>query len=270
MAGHSDEALVAPIADRVEDLPTRDRWSIDARRVVGTPGGVIQRTAEMTRAKEALQALRDRGLAATFVHVIVRATALALAQNPEIYQMVCGYDRLTPASIDIGVSSDDVPAELPAVVLDVDRTPLGALVAKLNDALADEARRGGSRMARGGWLGMFGFFRRWLTRRRRGAFGTRRRLAGVVEVACDSHADVFAPIRFHTDAILAAGRVRDVVVVREGVPVIRPMVHLSLSLDHVAMDGMRGAAFVNAVKEILEGEELLAEAKESPSIPTAQ
>jgi pyruvate dehydrogenase E2 component (dihydrolipoamide acetyltransferase) len=270
MVGYPDEALVAPRADRVDDLPTRDRWSIDARRVVGIPGGVIQGTAEMTRAKESLEALRDRGVQATFTHVIVRATALALAHNPQIYQMVCGYDRLTPASIDIGVSTDDVPAELPAIVAGVDRTPLGALVAKLNDALADEARRGGSRLARGGWLGAFGFFRRWLVRRRRGAFGPRRRLAGVVEVACNSRADVFAPIRFHTDAVLAAGRVRDVVVVRDGVPMIRPMVNLSLSLDHVAMDGMRGAAFVNAVKEVLEGDELLAEARESPAIPTAR
>jgi pyruvate/2-oxoglutarate dehydrogenase complex dihydrolipoamide acyltransferase (E2) component len=259
----SDEILHARRDDSTEELSTRDRWPVDARRVVGIPGGVIQQTAEMTHVTELLQVLRDRGLAATFTHVLVRATALALARNPGTYQMVCGYDRLTPASIDVGVSTNDVPADLPAVVTGVERTPLGVLVARVNDALADAALRGGSRVARGGWLGAIGFVRRWLVRRWRSAFGSRRRLAGHIEVACDTNADVFAPVRFHTDALLAAGRVRDVVLVHDGVPVIRPVVHLSLSLDHVAMDGMRGASLINAVKEILEGDELLAEARES-------
>jgi pyruvate/2-oxoglutarate dehydrogenase complex dihydrolipoamide acyltransferase (E2) component len=263
MVHGSDDLLLATRGARIDDLSTRDRWSVDARSVVGIPGGVVQQTAEMTHAAEALKALRDRGIAATFTHVLVRATALALARNPETYQMICGYDRLRPASIDVGVSTSDVPADLPAVVSGVERTPLAALVARVNDALADASLRGGTRVARGGWLGAIGFVRRWIVRRWRGAFGSRRRLAGTIEVSCDSNADVFAPIRFHTDALVAAGRIRDVVLVRDGVPVIRSMVHLCLSLDHVAMDGMRAAALINAVKEILEGDELLAEARES-------
>jgi len=259
-----DEVLAAP-ADRLDELSTGDRWTVDARRVVGIPGGMVQGTAEMSRAKEALHALRERGIAATFTHLIVRATGLALARNPGTYQMVCGYDRLTTASIDIGVSTSDVPAGLPAVVVGVERTPLSALVGQVDEALAAAARSGGKRIARGGWFAAFGFVRRWLLRRWRGAFGSRRRLAGTFEVACDSNADVLGPIRFHTDAILAAGRVRDVVLVDEGEPVIRPVVHLTLSLDHVAMDGMRAAALINAVKEILEGDELLAEARGSPA-----
>jgi pyruvate dehydrogenase E2 component (dihydrolipoamide acetyltransferase) len=253
-----DERLSAPRADRVDVLSTRERWPVDARRAVGIPGGIVQQTVEMTRAREALRVLRGRGLAATFTHVLVRATALALARNPRTYQMVCGYDRLTPGSIDVGVSTNDAPGALPAVVAGVERTPLGALIAPMNDALAGAAPSAPSGVARGG--AAIGFVRRWLIRRSRGAFGSRRGLAGVIEVAHDARVDVFAPLRFHSDALLGAGRVRDVVVVRGGVPVVRPVVHLSLSLDHVALDGVRGASLLHAVKAIVEGDELLAEA----------
>jgi hypothetical protein len=183
--------------------------------------------------------------------------------------MVCGYDRVTPASIDIGVATSEVPTDLPAVVVGVERTSLGALVARVNDALGG-ARGSTGVIARGGWFAASGLVRRWLVRRWRLAFRSRKNLAGVFEVTCDSNADVIVPLRFHTDGVIAAGRVRDVVVVLDGKPVIRPVVHLSLSLDHVAMDGMRAATLVNAVKEILEGDELLAEAKGTPETAPAR
>ncbi len=214
---------------------------------------------DVTQAKATLEALHERKIAATFTHLVVRAAALALARNPHIYRMVCGYERLTAGSVDIGLSMDGVATPLPLVLVGVDRKPLGALAAAIEETIA-AARAREDRLRRWRWLTPFGFLRRWLLRYWYRTFSSRRRLAGTFEVSCDSNADVIVPLRFYTDTVLSAGRFRDVVVEVDGQPAIRPMASLSLCADHVAMDGMRGAALINAVKQILEGDELLNEA----------
>lgn len=57
--------------------------------------------------------------------------------------------------------------------------------------------------------------------------------------------------------ILGVGGIADTVVARNGVPVVRPMMALSLSFDHRAMDGAPAAAFLARLKEILETPTLL-------------
>jgi len=240
-------------------LTSSELWALDARRVVGIPGGFLQRRVDMTHGVEALRRMHEQGLAASFAHLVLRAAGLALARNPELYRMVCGYDRLAPASIDIGLTTSDAPSDLPAIVARVEQTPLGALVARANEALS-VADRSTRRVARGGWLAAFGLVRRWLLRGLRRAFRTRRLLGGFFEVAYDANADVVGSLRFHSDAILAAGRVRDVVVLVDGAVAIRPVSVLTVTTDHVAMDAMRATALLNAVKEILESDELVVEA----------
>lgn len=58
-------------------------------------------------------------------------------------------------------------------------------------------------------------------------------------------------------AILGVGGIADAVVARNGIPTVRPMMGLSLSFDHVALDGAPAAAFLARVKEILETPYLL-------------
>jgi pyruvate dehydrogenase E2 component (dihydrolipoamide acetyltransferase) len=58
-------------------------------------------------------------------------------------------------------------------------------------------------------------------------------------------------------AILGVGAIADAVVARDGVPTVRPMMGLSLSFDHRAMDGAPAAAFLARVREILESPYLL-------------
>jgi len=213
--------------------------------------------------------MRERGLGASFAHLVLRAAGLALARNPEFYRMVCGYDRLAPASIDIGLTTSDAPSGLPAIVTRVEQTPLGALVAHANEALS-MTDGDTTRVARGGWLAAFGFVRRGLVRLLRRAFRTRRLLGGFFEVAYDANADVVGSLRFHSDAILAAGRVRDLVVVFDGELAIRPISVLTISTDHVAMDAMRAAGLLNAVKEILESDELVVEARAHADVEAAR
>jgi pyruvate dehydrogenase E2 component (dihydrolipoamide acetyltransferase) len=52
--------------------------------------------------------------------------------------------------------------------------------------------------------------------------------------------------------ILAVGRVADRCVAVDGVPAVRPVCTVSLSVDHRAFDGVLGARFLDGVKERLE------------------
>jgi pyruvate/2-oxoglutarate dehydrogenase complex dihydrolipoamide acyltransferase (E2) component len=219
----------------------------------------MQVVVDMTHAKAAMEVLRRRNVGAGLTHLVVRAAALALARNPRIYRMVCGYGRLTTGQVDIGLSTGEESVNVPVVLRAVERAPLDALPAAIEQAIT-VARAREDRIRRSAWLAPFGFVRRWLLRSWYRAFASRRRLAGSFEVVCHEGADVVAPLRFYTDAVLSAGRMRDVVVDVDGRLAIRPTVCLSLCVDHVAMDGMRGAALINAVREILESDELLLEA----------
>jgi pyruvate dehydrogenase E2 component (dihydrolipoamide acetyltransferase) len=58
-------------------------------------------------------------------------------------------------------------------------------------------------------------------------------------------------------AILGVGSIQDTVVARDGAPAVRPMMGLSLSFDHRAMDGAPAAAFLARLREILETPTLL-------------
>ena len=53
-------------------------------------------------------------------------------------------------------------------------------------------------------------------------------------------------------AILAVGSTVDTPVVRDGEVVVRPLLTLTLTCDHRAIDGADGADFLRTVKELLE------------------
>jgi pyruvate dehydrogenase E2 component (dihydrolipoamide acetyltransferase) len=65
--------------------------------------------------------------------------------------------------------------------------------------------------------------------------------------------DAFTPIINQPEsAILGVGRILDKPVAVEGSLAVRPMMTLSLSFDHRAMDGAPAAAFLSELKYILE------------------
>ena len=53
-------------------------------------------------------------------------------------------------------------------------------------------------------------------------------------------------------AILAVGRIADRVVAQDGQPAVQPTMVLTLSCDHRALDGARGAQFLGALAELIE------------------
>jgi pyruvate dehydrogenase E2 component (dihydrolipoamide acetyltransferase) len=53
-------------------------------------------------------------------------------------------------------------------------------------------------------------------------------------------------------AILAVGRIAERVVPVNGQPAVRPMMALTLSCDHRAVDGARGAQFLETIADFIE------------------
>jgi 2-oxoacid dehydrogenase/acyltransferase catalytic subunit len=253
--------------DRIESLSLDERWFADARTVAEAPGGFLERMVDMTAATSWLATLHEAGLPATVTHLIVRAAALALARNPDLHQTVCGYRKLIPGSVDIGLTTPGPTTYAPVVLAAVDEQPLEVLIPAMDAALASARERerrtlGSLRWLR--WLAPFGFLRRFLLRLAQKTFWFRRRMAGTFQVSFAPTADVVVPLRFYTGSALGAGRVRDLVVAVGGQLEVRRMMTLTLIADHVAMDGVRVGTLLNAIAAILEGEELGREARAKP------
>ena len=255
--------------DRVEVIPLGLRWIPDAFRVIAPPGGFAQRQVDMTRTKEALRLLREGGLRASYVHLIVRAVAIAVARHPELQQMVGGYRRLTPGSVDIGLSMAGATTYAPIVVLSAaERLPLRALIPAMNEAVTrarQKEQKDLASMRRTGRLVPIGFIRRWLLRLFQSSFWFRRKLAGTIQVSCLSSVDVVVPFSFYTGSVLGAGRVQDRVIAVDGHAVVRPTLWLTVCADHAAMDGRRAGNLLRAVKAVLEGDELVRDARDAVS-----
>jgi pyruvate/2-oxoglutarate dehydrogenase complex dihydrolipoamide acyltransferase (E2) component len=252
-------------ADLVERLPHGERWITDAFDVMSGPGGFALRLVDMSRAKAALGELRRTQARATYTHLIVRAAALALARNPDLHKIVCGYKRYTPGAVDIGLSMAGSTTYAPVVVLpSTNLKVLPELVPSMNDAITaarEKEKVDLANMRKLGWLMPLSFLRKFIIRFFNRMFWFRRKLVGTFQVSCLGNVDVIASFLFHTGSILGAGSVQDRVVAIGGEPVVRPSVWLTVCVDHNAMDGMGAAKLLHAIKGILEGEELLAEVK---------
>jgi pyruvate/2-oxoglutarate dehydrogenase complex dihydrolipoamide acyltransferase (E2) component len=262
----------SPPADQLESLPLGERWFPDAFSTMHGPGGFALRQVDMTQAKVALKLLREAKVPATYTHLIVRAAALALARNPQLHQMVVGYKRLTPGQVDIGLSMAGDTTYAPVVVLPAaDRSPLGTLVTSTNGAIAAakiKERVDLANMRRWMWVIPFGFLRRFFIRLMNGNLWFRRKLVGTFQVSCLASVDVISSFLFYTGSILGAGSVRDRVLAIDGQAVVRPTVWLTVTVDHAAMDGKRAGDLLGAIKNILESEELINEARDAGSLST--
>jgi acyl transferase domain-containing protein/D-arabinose 1-dehydrogenase-like Zn-dependent alcohol dehydrogenase/acyl carrier protein/NADP-dependent 3-hydroxy acid dehydrogenase YdfG len=258
-------------ADRIERIPMGLRWITDAFRVIPSAGGFAQRAVDVGRATEAVQVLSAAGVRATLVHVMIRAAALALGRNPQLHQLVCGYRRLTPGSVDIGLSMAGQTTYAPVVVLPaVERKPLGELVPTIEAALVaarEKERVDLDNLRRVGWMTPIGWLRRLSIRVMQSMFWYRRKLVGTFQVSSVPTADAAVPLQFYSGSILSFGRPRDSVVVVDGKASVRPMLVLSVCTDQAAMDGLRAAALLDEIVKIVESDELVDEARASAPAP---
>jgi pyruvate dehydrogenase E2 component (dihydrolipoamide acetyltransferase) len=194
-----------------------------------TPHFYLVREVNVGRLASWLAAARKRTDAhVTYTDLLVRLTAATLARHPAVNASWKDGTIVRNAEVNIGlaVAVDDglvVPVVHRADTLSVDE------LARRREDLVARAQAGRLRPADiqgGGFtlsnLGMYGV-------------------------------DAFnAIVNPPQAAILAVGRIADRVIAVNGQPVVQPTLTLTLSCDHRALDGARGAQFLGALAELIE------------------
>jgi pyruvate dehydrogenase E2 component (dihydrolipoamide acetyltransferase) len=241
-----------------ETLNFADRWMRDGLHVLRPPFSAMQISVDMTNALRRLEDLRSIGVHASTTHLLVRATARALAANPELHQIVAGVRRLRPGSVDIGLSVAGDSFVAPVLVIEnaaqKSIAEIAAEIARRALEVREADRRMLSVLRRWGWLLPFGFMRRALLRTLFRSPSFRRKGAGTFQVSTVP-VDWALSSCFSTAGVLIGGQVWSSVVAINGQPVVRPIMKLTLSSDHGVWDGRAATRFMAAVKSELEREE---------------
>jgi len=236
-------------------LDYAERWLRDGLAVLRPALSVLQVTADMSAALAKLDALRQQGIRATPTHLLVQATARALAGNPRLHQLVAGTRRVRPGRIDIGLSVGGETFVAPVLVIeDADRKDIVEIAAETERRLPEVRgadRRMLAALRRWGWLLPFGWQRRAVLRALFRSPGFRRRGAGTFQVSTVA-GDWALTSTFATAGVLTGGQVWSRVVAIDGQPAVRPVMILTLSCDHGVWNGSDSARFLAAVKQALE------------------
>lgn len=241
-------------------LDYAERWMRDGLSVVDAPGFFESLEVDMTRGKAVIEKLRQAGLRVTYTHLFVRAVALVLSRRPELHQLVSGRRKLSPGTVDIGLSISGSMFVAPVVVIqDAARKTLVEIateVAEKVSGVREQQEEFLETIRKWGWLVPFGWLRRWYLRVLTKQLWFRRQGVGTFQVSCLSDVDQFVPLMFSTSAILGAGRVCDRVVASDGQPRVTPTVILSCCADHKVWDGVKAATFLVELRELLVSKDL--------------
>jgi pyruvate dehydrogenase E2 component (dihydrolipoamide acetyltransferase) len=206
---------------------------VTARRMAAsartTAPAVITMACDVSQAVLVQQRAREAGVPATVTHLVMLATARALAGHPGINGYFIDDHVVSSASVNLGLAVDVDGDLMVPVVHDCAVLDLRGLVEATRSAV-DRARSGSLTVddASGGTftisnLGMFGV-------------------------------ESFTPIiNAPQIAILGVGTTRDEVLVVDGAPRVRPVLRLSLTFDHRAVDGAPAARFLADVRDRLAG-----------------
>ncbi len=187
----------------------------------------ISRDVDMTSANE-----ERKAAGASYTDVIVAAAAKTLRDHPRLRARIEDGELVTSDATNIGVAIALEDGLLVAVLRDADRKNLRELAAE-RERLEEHAHAG--KLAEHELTGSV------LTVSNLGTMGIDRFVAIVNPPEA---------------AILAVGRVADRVVAKDGVPAVRPIASLTLSVDHRVADGATAARYLAAVAERLERADL--------------
>ena len=192
------------------------------RSVREAPQFSISRDVDMSNAD-----LRRKAAAASYTDVIVSAAAKALRAHPRLRSRIDGDATVTTEKIDVGIAVALEAGLIVPVVRGADRKELGELKSE-REALEAAVHSG---------------------RARSDAFGG---AAITVSNLGTLGVDRFTAIVNPPEAsILAVGRVADRVIAVGGTPMVRPMVSVTLTVDHRVADGADAARYLaDVVKEL--------------------
>jgi pyruvate dehydrogenase E2 component (dihydrolipoamide acetyltransferase) len=228
-------AAPAPAAAGVEEIAlTSTRKTIARRLTEAWQAPVFQLTlsAEMTRALELRERLVGRlaegETKPTVNDLLTKVCAAALVRHPAVNAHFTGeaIRRFPVAHVGMAVAAPN--GLIVPVIRDADRRTIQEIAAARADLVA---------RARAGKLQRADLEEGTFTISNLGMFGIEQFIA------------VLNPPQA---AILAVGTTEERPVVREGQVEVRPMLTLTLTCDHRAIDGADGADFLRTVKELLE------------------
>lgn len=235
----AEKAATAPAFDdgrASEELKVSNVRKVIARRLTESKQTVPHFYLRRTIDAEALKAFRAQineqlsstGVKVSFNDLIVKASATALKLHPAVNTSWVDDKLLQHHRVNVGVAVAVDAGLVVPVLHDTDKATLSEISTRTRE-LAGKARDGKLKpqeMSGGTFsvsnLGMFGV---------------------------DSFSAVINPPEA---AILAVGAMRQEPVVVDGEVVVRNRISLELSVDHRAVDGAVGAAFLKDLAEILE------------------
>jgi pyruvate dehydrogenase E2 component (dihydrolipoyllysine-residue acetyltransferase) len=227
------EPPATPAAPRVSAPGVGTVWRVMAERMTASwttaPHFYLVREVDASR----LVAWRERvkspaGARITYTDLLVRLVAAALSRHPSVNAAWKDGTIAPAADVSIGLAVAIDAGLVVPVIHRADTLSLAELATRRED-LVSRAQAGRLRPADiqgGGFtisnLGMFGV---------------------------DAFSAIVNPPQA---AILAVGRIADRVVAVNGQPAVRPTMVLTLSCDHRALDGARGAQFLGALADLIE------------------
>jgi pyruvate dehydrogenase E2 component (dihydrolipoamide acetyltransferase) len=168
------------------------------------------------------------GVRLTLTDLIIKIVARALEKNPAINCAYADGSVKLIKRIDIGLVTSVEGGLMVPVLRDASTKSL-AEIAQARTELVQKARE------------------RTLTRKE--MTGSTFTISNMGMYDIDQFSAIIQPPEA---AILAVGRIAEKVVVRNGEMVIRPMMTLTLSIDHRVLDGALGAQFLQTVKNYIE------------------
>ena len=193
------------------------------RSVREQPQFSISRDVDMSAAND-----KRQQAGASYTDAIVAACAKTLVDHPRLRSRIEGDDLVTATSIHLGLAVALDDGLLVPVIRDADRKSLQELAIE-RERLEQHAR--GGKLAE-----------HELT----GAVFT---ISNLGTLGVDQFTAIVNPPEA---AILAVGRVSDRVVAANGTPSVRPVVTLTLTVDHRVADGATAARFLSDLADSLE------------------
>lgn len=220
-------------AERQKPRPLSPTRRIIASKMVRSareiPYYIVTVAVDMTELSEVRNGLNiEKTHRISYNDFIVKACAFALRSFPIVNSVCLGDMFRVNEDVHIGVAVDMEEGLIVPVIRDADRKSLGQ-IARDSSELAEKAKT-----------------KKLSPDSLQGATFT---ISNMGMLGVDSFTAIIPPDQA---AILAVGAVMDTVVVREGKPLVRKIMKITLSSDHRIIDGAVAARFLNEVRNRLE------------------
>ncbi len=219
---------------------------------------------DMEEASAYIRKVREsEGFHLNYLHLLIRASGLALRRYPQVNALIDGARRIVhPSSVDIGISVLGRTNLAPVVVLsEVDRKDLPTIARELKEGAAKAQAEEAALLRKMNRLGRFlpfGWLRRMAIRMVNRYARVRRGVVGNLQIT-SLNEEMILYNRLNTSTMMSVGRVRERPAVIDGKVVPRKSAYMCLAVDHRVLDGVTPMNFAHEVIRLLENPLLLAE-----------